>query len=387
MPLMMMVTDGAFQGQPWINILFFVSYVVGVAFGYPFILNYVYKGKLCKIFFIAFIVEFIAGIIPLIIYTVLYNGAKLLHIHIVDPLMAICLMVLMIGFAFVGIRLFGPYLQKIRKYELNNILTWVMFVVGVGHSVIDNCRLLFANSYTALVVSVATDAFFHFGLVYVFIAFIGFFLFFCILRKRLQLLQATKDRMMNWYDDIMQKGVEVVDIEMDMASVLREVMRKSSAQGRKESLQSYCEKLQASYEKMKGNLYCRDYMVDATLADCVKKCQVSGIDTQIHFQTYDRGELNELTICYIVTQCFEAVMETANGIKKEAANANVCFMAMNAKGMSVFEMAYTQGDGQKIEKRPFRQLERQLESTVLKKNGFIREKYHKEHVEVMISIS
>lgn len=80
------------------------------------------------------------------------------------------------------------------------------------------------------------------------------------------------------------------------------ILADAGSAGSDERLRSYLAQLKEQYQTMGTGVYCRDWMVDAVLSYMAPRLREKGIDCELHFQNYERGNIDSVDMAQLMMQ-------------------------------------------------------------------------------------
>lgn len=191
-------------------------------------------------------------------------------------------------------------------------------------------------------------------------------------------LEKNKKQMENYYREIQQEIKALDDFKASVEGALDELTDLSndfSQKEKKKQIKVYIDNLKIRYQNLNQLFFCKDYLIDGILTDFAAFCRQQGIEVDILFQNYHRGNIQT-----------EDVVDILLKLIKYAKNAEkVQLHAAAVKNQLIFFMKLTEkSTGKNTEKTAIYIFKRIFKKYIKKYDGEIRlEKNCKEILFIM----
>lgn len=191
-------------------------------------------------------------------------------------------------------------------------------------------------------------------------------------------LEKNKKQMENYYREIQQEIKALDDFKASVEGTLDELTDLSndfSQKEKKKQIKVYIDNLKIRYQNLNQLFFCKDYLIDGILTDFAAFCRQQGIEVDILFQNYHRGNIQT-----------EDVVDILLKLIKYAKNAEkVQLHAAAVKNQLIFFMKLTEkSTGKNTEKTAIYIFKRIFKKYIKKYDGEIRlEKNGKEILFIM----
>lgn len=141
-----------------------------------------------------------------------------------------------------------------------------------------------------------------------------------IFHKKKQLEQ-NKIQVENYYQNIQHDIKELDDFKITVEGALDELTSLTdnlSQKEKKQKINSYIGKLKTRYQNLDQHFFCEDYLTDGILTEFVAFCKQEGIEADILFQNYHRGNIKQEDSIAILLKLIEYAKQ-AGKVKLHAA--------------------------------------------------------------------
>lgn len=141
-----------------------------------------------------------------------------------------------------------------------------------------------------------------------------------IFHKKKQLEQ-NKIQVENYYQNIQHDIKELDDFKITVEGALDELTSLTdnlSQKEKKQKINSYIGKLKTRYQNLDQHFFCEDYLTDGILTEFAAFCKQEGIEADILFQNYHRGNIKQEDSIAILLKLIEYAKQ-AGKVKLHAA--------------------------------------------------------------------
>lgn len=141
-----------------------------------------------------------------------------------------------------------------------------------------------------------------------------------IFHKKKQLEQ-NKIQVENYYQNIQHDIKELDDFKITVEGALDELTSLTdnlSQKEKKQKINSYIGKLKTQYQNLDQHFFCEDYLTDGILTEFAAFCKQEGIEADILFQNYHRGNIKQEDSIAILLKLIEYAKQ-AGKVKLHAA--------------------------------------------------------------------
>lgn len=141
-----------------------------------------------------------------------------------------------------------------------------------------------------------------------------------IFHKKKQLEQ-NKTQMENYYQNIQHDIKELDDFKITVEGALDELTSLTdnlSQKEKKQKINNYIGKLKTRYQNLDQHFFCEDYLTDGILTEFAAFCKQEGIEADILFQNYHRGNIKQEDSIAILLKLIEYAKQ-AGKVKLHAA--------------------------------------------------------------------
>lgn len=141
-----------------------------------------------------------------------------------------------------------------------------------------------------------------------------------IFHKKKQLEQ-NKIQVENYYQNIQHDIKELDDFKITVEGALDELTSLTdnlSQKEKKQKINSYIGKLRTRYQNLDQHFFCEDYLTDGILTEFAAFCKQEGIEADILFQNYHRGNIKQEDSIAILLKLIEYAKQ-ARKVKLHAA--------------------------------------------------------------------
>lgn len=141
-----------------------------------------------------------------------------------------------------------------------------------------------------------------------------------IFHKKKQLEQ-NKIQVENYYQNIQHDIKELDDFKITVEGALDELTSLTdnlSQKEKKQKINSYIGKLKTRYQNLAQHFFCEDYLTDGILTEFAAFCKQEGIEADILFQNYHRGNIKQEDSIAILLKLIEYAKQ-AGKVKLHAA--------------------------------------------------------------------
>ena len=141
-----------------------------------------------------------------------------------------------------------------------------------------------------------------------------------IFHKKKQLEQ-NKIQMENYYQNIQHDIKELDDFKITVGGALDELTSLTdnlSQKEKKQKINNYIGKLKTRYQNLDQHFFCEDYLTDGILTEFAAFCKQEGIEADILFQNYHRGNIKQEDSIAILLKLIEYAKQ-AGKVKLHAA--------------------------------------------------------------------
>lgn len=141
-----------------------------------------------------------------------------------------------------------------------------------------------------------------------------------IFHKKKQLEQ-NKIQVENYYQNIQHDIKELDDFKITVEGALDELTSLTdnlSQKEKKQKINSYIGKLKTRYQNLDQHFFCEDYLTDGILTEFAAFCKQEGIEADILFQNYHRGNIKQEDSIAILLKLIECAKQ-AGKVKLHAA--------------------------------------------------------------------
>ena len=361
------ILSGYYRDELWFQILYSLMIIL-CSFISLFIFCFVFEGELVKICVVALLVDSICGsfnIIPALLLGMAEGGFYYVNLSGVfnyhDFLIPIAG-----GLIFYPLyRIATPFLKRFNNYQMKYPLIWWSIIALILTFAFFNnqipIKLIVTHFSDNPVIFQATAIFASC------FALAGILLLLSYtrkLRKKRAFFLENTQQMEDYYDDF-QKQLRQMEEHYDEMSTDMEKLQKMETflQGNHsidenhtntQWVKKYLATLKDRYDELKPLFFCDDYAVDATLNRFAEKCRQENIKTDILFQEYQRGNMDEEDVIQIIHKLRDYGLQIANSEDSGSENKEIQLHVGSVKNQLIFSMSATCATPVPVRKRDFR---------------------------------
>lgn len=101
---------------------------------------------------------------------------------------------------------------------------------------------------------------------------------------------------------IQKQVLQTERLQKQLDEQMEKILSDAGSTGFNERIRSYLTQLKEQYQTVETGMYCRDWMVDAVLSYMVPKLREKGVVCELHFQNYDRGNIESVDMAQLMMQ-------------------------------------------------------------------------------------